>query len=295
NQTARTCQGTAYNLPWGGTANTAGTYSHTYATASGCDSIINIALSINPIFTINQTARTCQGTAYNLPWGGTASTAGTYSHTYTTASGCDSIINIALSINPIFTINQTARTCQGTAYNLPWGGTATTAGIYSHTYSTASGCDSIINIALSINPIFTINQTARTCQGTAFNLPWGATASTAGTYSHTYSTASGCDSIINIALSINPIYTINQTASICQGATFSLPWGGIVNTAGTYSHIYSSANGCDSIVNVALTVNPVFTNNLTSNTCQGTPYNLPWGGTANTAGTYSHTYSTSNG
>ena len=115
---------------------------------------MNIALSISSVITVNLTAGICQGTVYNLPWGGTTTTSGTYSHTYTSPLRCDSIVNIALSINPIFTVNQTARTCQGIAFSLPWGGTASSAGTYSHTYSTASGCDSIVNIALSINPIF---------------------------------------------------------------------------------------------------------------------------------------------
>ena len=153
------------------------------------------------VVTINQTAAICLGTLYNLPWGGTAGTAGTYSHTYSTTSGCDSIVNIALSVNDFISINQTAAICQGTVYNLPWGGTAGTAGIYSHTYLTTSGCDSIVKITLSVNPVITINQSAAICQGTFYNLPWGGTAGTTGTYSHTYSTTSGCDSIVNIALS----------------------------------------------------------------------------------------------
>src|SRR6185295_8437223 len=261
-----------------------GTYSHTYTTPSGCDSIVNIALTINPIYSVNQTASICQGSTYNLPWGGTAGTGGTYSHTYTTPSGCDSIVNIALTINPIYSVNQTASICQGSTYNLPWGGTAGTGGTYSHTYTTPSGCDSIVNIALTINPIYSVNQTASICQGSTYNLPWGGTAGTGGTYSHTYTTPSGCDSIVNIALTINPIYSVNQTASICQGSTYNLPWGGTAGTGGTYSHTYSTGSGCDSIINIALTVNPVISVNQNASTCVNQPYNLPWGGTAAVAG-----------
>src|SRR5258705_9443919 len=39
---------TLFRSPWGGTANTAGTYSHNYYTSGGCDSILNITLSISP-------------------------------------------------------------------------------------------------------------------------------------------------------------------------------------------------------------------------------------------------------
>src|SRR6185436_7324198 len=139
---------------------------------------------------------------------------------------------IDLSINPIASVSQTASICQGSVYNLPWGGTASTAGIYSHTYSTTNGCDSIVNITLSINSVVSINQLASICQGTVYNLPWGGTASATGIYSHTYSTTSGCDSVVNINLSINPIVSVNQTASICQGTVYNLPWGGTANSAG---------------------------------------------------------------
>jgi gliding motility-associated-like protein len=295
NNTASICQGQSYNLPWGGSAITAGTYSHTYSTTSGCDSVVNIILSINPTYTQNNTASICQGQSYNLPWGGSATTAGTYSHTYSTTSGCDSVVNITLSINPTYTINNTASICQGESYTLPWGGSATTAGTYSHTYSTTSGCDSVVNLILSINSNFITNNTASICQGQSYTLPWGGSATTAGTYSHTYSTTSGCDSVVNIILSINPTYTLNNTASICQGQSYNLPWGGSATTAGTYSHTYTTTSGCDSVVNLILSINSTFVTNNTASICQGQSYNLPWGGSATTAGTYSHTYSTTSG
>src|SRR6185369_8842426 len=122
-----------------------------YTSASGCDSVINITITVNPTFTTNNTTNVCQGSSYNLPWGGNETTTGTYSHTYTSASGCDSIVNITLVVNSILTTNLDAQICQGSSYNLPWGGTESTAGTYSHTYTSASGCDSIVNITVAVN------------------------------------------------------------------------------------------------------------------------------------------------
>src|SRR5204862_157707 len=164
---------------------------------------------INPVVTTNLNASTCSNQPFNLPWGGSASTAGTYSHIYTNANGCDSTVNITLSITPTIVTNQNASTCSNQPFNLPWGGSASTAGIYSHTYMNPGGCDSTLNITLSIVPTIVVNQNASTCATQPFNLPWGGTASTAGIYSHTYTNPGGCDSTVNITLSINPSIVTN--------------------------------------------------------------------------------------
>ena len=242
-----------------------------YTAANGCDSTVNLTLSILPIYTTNTTASTCQGTPYNLPWGGTASTAGVYTHLYTATNGCDSTVNITLSISSTFVTNTPVNICQGQSYPLPWGGSASTAGTFTHTYSTSSGCDSVVNVIVTVNPKYTANTTASTCQGVAYNLPWGGTASTAGVYTHIYTAANGCDSIVNLTLTIKPTYTTNTTASTCQGTPYNLPWGGTASTAGVYTHIYTAANGCDSTVNLTLTIKPIYTTNTTASTCQGTP------------------------
>jgi hypothetical protein len=89
--------------------------------------VVNITLTVNPNFTTNLTAQICDGQSYTLPWGGSVTTANTYSNTYQTASGCDSVVNITLTVNPIFATNLTAQICEGQSYTLPWGGSVTTA------------------------------------------------------------------------------------------------------------------------------------------------------------------------
>ena len=334
------CQGRSYILPWGETVTQAGTYSHNYPNFAGCDSIENIVITVKPTYTVNNTASICQGQSYRLPWGGTATTAGVYSHTYSTVKGCDSVVNITLTVNPVYTVNNTASICQGQSYTLPWGGTATTAGVYSHTYSTVKGCDSVVNINVTVNTNLPVSvsvisvpfegQNIVTCSNVAVTflaLPtnggnnplyqWmknGFSVYGANSPFYIDSTLSSGDSITCILTSnqsgclsnnpaisnitsfyrVNPTYVLNITDSIC-GNQYFLPWGELATTAGVYSHIYSTVNGCDSLVNITLTLNPVYTVNNTASICQGQTYTLPWGGSATTAGVYSHTYSTVKG
>jgi gliding motility-associated-like protein len=264
-------------------------YSNTYSTASGCDSVVNITLTVNPIYTTNQTASICQGQSYSLPWGVTATTAGVYSHTYSTASGCDSVVNITLSVNSTFITNNTAAICQGQSYSLPWGGTVTTAGVYSNTYSTASGCDSVVNITLTINPIYTTNQTASICQGTSYSLPWGGTATTAGVYSHTYSTASGCDSVVNIILTLNNITPVSTTITACETYTWN---GNSYNTSGDYTYAYTNTAGCLSVDTLHLTITYGTHNTASQTACE----TYTWNGTSyNASGDYTYAYTNSSG
>jgi gliding motility-associated-like protein len=195
----------------------------------------------------NQLPYNWNGTNYNA--------AGSYDVTLTNYNGCDSTATLILTINATSTTNLNAAICQGTSFTLPWGGLVNTAGTYSHTYSTISGCDSIVNINLTINPVYNNNVQAVTCQGTPYNLPWGGTATTAGTYSNTYTTVAGCDSVVNILLTIVNTTQSTNNMTICS-SQLPYAWNGqILNSQGTYTITITGSNGCDSIVTLQLSVN----------------------------------------
>ncbi|MFN8164705.1 MAG: T9SS type A sorting domain-containing protein [Bacteroidia bacterium] len=270
------CDNQSYTPP-GGTAQTsAGTYVTHIPNAAGCDSTITTFLSVNPTYNTDESHSICQGGSYQLPWGGAASTAGDYSHTYSSLAGCDSIATIHISVNQVYNTDESHSICQGGSYQLPWGGAASTAGDYSHTYSSLAGCDSVATIHISINQVYNTSESHSICQGGSYQLPWGGAASTAGDYSHTYSSLAGCDSIATIHISLNQPYSSSESHSICQGSSYTLPWGGNVSTAGDYSHTYSTIAGCDSIVTIHLSVTQMQTCNITGNTnlCQGSTTTL---------------------
>jgi gliding motility-associated-like protein len=49
---------------------------------------------------------------------------------------------------------------------------------------------------------------------------------------------------------------VSLSASICEGSSYTLPDGSLVNIAGEYPLVLTAANGCDSVVTVTLTVDP---------------------------------------
>ncbi len=75
---------------------------------------------------------------------------------------------------------------------------------------------------------------------------------TSGNYMDTIMNASGCDSIISIALTIAP----NSSASISPMScgVYTSPSGSLITTSGVYTDTINNSNGCDSIITINLTV-----------------------------------------
>ena len=253
-------------------------------TIHGCDSIIAINLIVNPIQDTLITAAICQGDSYlengftfeNMP-------AGNYTDTLSlnTIYGCDSIVAINLTVNPIYDTLIVDTICQWGSYlengfvfeNMPAGNHLDTLFL-----NTIFGCDSIVRINLTVNPTYDTLISAAICEGESYmennfifeNMP-------AGNYidSVMYSTIYGCDSLVKIDLTVNPIYDTLITAAICQGDSY-LENGFEFEemTAGNYidTLFLNTIYGCDSIVALNLTVNPIFDTLFIDTICQWDSY-----------------------
>ncbi|MBK6839985.1 MAG: hypothetical protein IPG90_18280, partial [Bacteroidetes bacterium] len=109
-------------------------------------------------------------------------------------------------------------------------------------------------------------------------LPWGQVVTSGGTYSHNYSTALHCDSLVDVIVSSKtvPSCTISATGcgnnnSICQGQAaqlcapagsgYTYNWSnGLhtqcinISTAGTYTVTVSNGTGCSSTCSKTISV-----------------------------------------
>lgn len=272
-------------------------------TAQGCDSVTTLNLTVVPQYntTVNMTKCSNQ-----LPftWNGINVTAGGASaavyHT-TTAAGCDSNVTLNLTVTPVLTatVNRTICTNQ-----LPytWNGITVTAGgtavaVY-HTTS-VSGCDSNVTLNLTVTPVKTNTVSLTKCSN---QLPftWNGIVVPAGTVTNpsaavfTTTTASGCDSVVTLNLTVNPVKTRTVYDTVCANHMPFL-WNGIsVSAGGTSAAVYNgtSAQGCDSIVTLNLLVKPVSSLLVKDTICQ-TQLPFTWNGiTVTTGGTAAATYTT---
>ena len=264
NLTAEICQGESILL--GGASQTiAGIYFDTLSTNKGCDSVLRTTLTVNPVYLTNLSAEICQGESILLG-GANQTTAGIYFDTLATNKGCDSVLRTTLTVNPVFLTNLTAEICQGESILLG-GANQTTAGIYFDTLATNKGCDSVLRTTLTVNPVYLTNLTAEICQGESILLG-GASQTTAGIYFDTLSTNKGCDSVLRTTLTVNPVYSINQSTAICQGDSILLA-GAYRDIAGIYTENLTTQKGCDSIIITNLTILPVLVGNNYVAICEG--------------------------
>ena len=228
----------------------------------------------------------CEGTTYDFH-GRNLTQAGTYSDTLQTINGCDSVIVLTLSVNPVATTPLSATICSNEPYDFH-GRELTQAGTYSDTLQTINGCDSVIVLTLSVNPVASTPLSATICSNETYDFH-GRDLTQAGIYSDTLQTVNGCDSVIVLTLSVNPVYHDTINAAICEGSVYTEN-GFNVNEAGTYTQTLQTINSCDSIV----TLNPALTSIIDAEICEGTTYSEN-GFEQSEAGTYTQTLQTSNG
>ncbi len=198
----------------------------------------------------NVTISSCS--SYTVPSGDeTYTTTGIYFDTIPNALGGDSILQIDITILPPSAASISANSCLD--YTSPSGNHLwNISGIYTDTLTSATGCDSVLTIDLTISQPTntTINEVAcASYTSPSGNYTWSAT----GMYNDTLLTSAGCDSVITINLTISTVVTstLNETACIDYTSPSGLyTW----ETSGVYNDTLTSVNGCDSIIAITLTI-----------------------------------------
>ncbi len=130
-----------------------GTLNNFALTGSGSNWVTGASLSSGSASAPTNAALTvCD--SYTAQNGSVWTTSGNYVDTLTNVHGCDSVVNIALTVNSSSSGTLTATGCNkytGPSGNQTW----TTSGTVYDTLQSANGCDSILTITLTINTIDT--------------------------------------------------------------------------------------------------------------------------------------------
>jgi len=236
----------------------AGTQTATLQTVNGCDSVVTMTLTVNPIYAVSDVQTIC---ASELPytWNNVEFTeAGTQTATLQTVNGCDSVVTMTLTVNPTYAVSDAQTIC---ASELPytWNNVVfTETGTQTTTLQTVNGCDSVVTMTLMVNPIYAMSDAQNIC---ASELPytWNDVEFTeAGTQTATLQTVNGCDSVVTMTLTVNPIYAVSDAQTICA-SELPYTWNNVEFTeAGTQTTTLQTVNGCDSVVTMTLTVNPIY-------------------------------------
>jgi hypothetical protein len=244
------CQGQSYVFGTQ-TLTVAGNYTRTIPAANGCDSVITLTLTVRPNSSSFVSAGICQGQSYVFGTQ-TLTAAGNYTRTIPAANGCDSVINLSLSVRPNSSSAISASVCQGQSYAFG-SQTLNVPGTYTRTLVAANGCDSVITLNLSFRTNSTTTIQDSICFG-SFYLFGAQVLTSSGIYTQSHQSANGCDSLTVLTLTVLPNSTASLQATICQGDYF---WfgGDTLRNPGFYNDTLVALNGCDSVVILQLRVN----------------------------------------
>ena len=241
---------------------TAGTYYDSLQTSTGCDSVYELQLNINPTYFTTENQEICENDY--VQWHNNFYYyAGTYYDSLQTTTGCDSIFELQLTVNPLYYFEDTLAICNGDS--VEWRNNYyTNAGIYYDSLQTVTGCDSVFALQLIVNQPFFFSEILNSCDDSVMwhnNYYY-----TSGTYYDSSLTVHGCDSVWEEIISFNPKYRIEEYDTICQGEILS--WEGLTLVdAGTYEKPYTTIHGCDSIFKLHLFVGQKFYNEENATIC----------------------------
>jgi len=267
-----------------------GLYSDFGTTVAGCDSLVTFALSFRPLSVQNQILEICSGDSAFLQ-GAWQTSAGLYRDTLLNALGCDSIVTSTLDVLPAYVLDLDAFLCFGDSV-FAAGAWRTTSGLYTENGSTAAGCDSIVRTLVTVLPVSASVVNVALCNGDSLFVG-GAWQHSAGTYLDNLSTVAGCDSVVQVNISILPVSVRNVPVLLCDGDSAFLA-GQWVSSAGVYPLVLGAANGCDSTINYVVSTGAPVQVVQDVSICNGDAY-FAAGAFQTSAGTYTDTLTSAAG
>jgi hypothetical protein len=292
------CEGEIYSLN-GQEFNSTGAYEVLFenGSSSGCDSIIQLDLNVLGTTYGSYLWDGCVGDVLEYE-GQSYSESGSFSVLLPGANsnGCDSIVQLSITLYEDSFTPLTVELCEGDSVEVA-GTYYTTAGAYEILLSGGNqyGCDSTIQLDLSVLPISTGNYLWEGCAGDTLIFE-GQSYATAGDYTVVLSgmNENGCDSLIDLTVVLYEETYQGLFFELCEGETIEIN-NETYSDPGDYEIFLSGANqyGCDSIINLQL--NAVFDteSTLTEILCAGETFSLG-GSTFTESGDYTVTLEDAN-
>ena len=235
---------------------TTGTYAHTIpATFSGaCDTVLVLELQVGrPSDTIWVNDTICQGERLQIG-PRILQTTGTYTIELVNSEFCDSVVVVNLLVLPVL-FTELYDTLCAPASTFFAGQIRTISGTYTDTFTTTSGCDSVVLLLLVVNqPNFTqLTDTICAPDSVIFN---GQARSVSGIYRDTLTNSLGCDSVVSLVLLVTEQERLLLVDTLCYPNVYVFG-DSIIGASGSYSRIIPGQNGsCDTTIDLQLWVHP---------------------------------------
>lgn len=249
---------------------TTGSYSNLLETSNGCDSLVTVELTVDPLIETQIDTTICTGQWIEINHVRYFDT-GSYSSLLETEGGCDSLVSLQLTVIPLIETQIDTTICFG-----QWIEVGTfkyfESGPYSNLLETSAGCDSLVNLNLTVLPPPTTVIDTIICEGEwveVNNIRYSET----GTYPIFLETDNNCDSLVDLTLTVLDSVVHDMAISLCEGSSFTIG-NTAYSTTGNYSQTLTGSNGCDSTVNLRLVISNSDFTNLEFDICEGEAYTV---------------------
>jgi PKD repeat protein len=300
------CQGNSY-LFGNQLLTESGTYNLRLRTVLNCDSTVVLYLLVLPSFEQTHLVTICEGESVQVARH-SYNVSGVFRDTFHTIDGCDSIIITKLTVNPlprasfiarpnfnVVTFEPNSSNAQRYLWRFGDGDTSDLAqpthpyrvGTYQVTLLVYNNCgkdSSTVSLTIRIPTVYAA-QNKELCFGKTLVLN-NHVYKTAGSYTDTLRSIWGGDTIMTTHLTILPALEQTIQVNLCQGASYRLRDGRLVDTAGTFTSFISTAGICDSVITTIVTLQANSRVEVDTTLCQGSWLILPDNRSVNIAGVY---------
>jgi hypothetical protein len=227
-------------------------------TKLGCDSnqIILIQRDSNSFTQLSPII--CEGDSFylgNKPY----YESGLYSDTLMAVSGCDSVVEVELTVHPKVN-QQNISICEGESYNIG-NSTYTESGVYSDTLTSFYQCDSIVITNLTVVQKRDSTISVKLCEGESITI-YNHIYQQSGTYTQ-YINAGTCQMKLTIKVNVLNVKRRSQSFELCPRDSV-IVGNEVYYKGGKYSDTLQAKNGCDSIVETQISI-PEFDITLNEN------------------------------
>lgn len=261
-------------LPLGDTAFAAGIYQDTLAVPNACDSVVTTHFYIRDSVYVIAYDTVC-GNKFPFAWNGiNVNAAGPNAATFVSqgVNGCDSTTLLTLFAVPTMDTVLNKQVC---ILTLPYnflGNNISASGTYYDTLTSVYGCDSFIVLHLAVVNEFRDTIVHQICGGGSYTF-YDSVYTSPGFYTHSFVSASGCDSFKILHLLFSPVTpppVVVSPVGYCLGAV-AQP----LSAMGTGLLWYNSATGGNGspvapIPNTGIVGQQVYYVSQTLNNCEST-------------------------
>lgn len=217
----------------------------------------------HPAVTTQIADHICKGDSYSqngftLPMQNNAGTF-SFSNSYPLVNGCDSVVELNLTVNPTYNTNVDLTICSSATYNF-YGQILNQPGTYYTTLTSQYGCDSTITLNLAVDSYYQVNLSEHICEGDMSTTPGFEGRADAGIDTLFLTATNSCDSLVVLVLEVGRIDNVELEDSIEVDNEYSNYGFDIaaIHEAGevTFTNTLTNTDGCDSIVTLRLKVLP---------------------------------------